>query len=416
MHDGLTRRDVAGLMIGAPLAAASGASAAAREPSLASREIDGLLVAAKPLLGIPGLVAVATTRDRILYHRAFGQADIVTGSPMTEDAMFRIASMTKPIASLALMRLVEQKRFTLDDPVEKYLPEFADLKVFESFDHTTGAYRVRPARKSVTVRDLLVHTSGIAYNFTSPIVRDFKPREGECYPVGPLLFEPGERWYYGTSTDWVGRLVEVVSGKTLDAYFREHIFAPLKMMDTHYSIPSEKQSRMVAVHSRRPDGSVEKDANQPPFVLRTTPGSTGLSSTADDYIRFLRMYLNEGVFDGVRIVSAETIAEMSRNQIGTLSATALKTALPERSNDFSFIADGKDKWGLGFLIAAADTPGGPSAGSLSWGGLFNTYFWIDRTHGIAGVILMQFLPFADPKALTLYANFKRGVYRLADSP
>jgi CubicO group peptidase (beta-lactamase class C family) len=287
--------------------------------------------------------------------------------------------------------------------------------VFEAFDHMTGEYRLRPARRSVTVRHLLTHTSGIAYNFTSPITRDFKPKNGEAYRVGPLLFEPGERWYYGTSTDWVGRLVEVASGQSLDAYFREHIFTPLKMADTHYSIPAEKQPRVVAAHKRSPYGSFVKDAMQPPFVLRTTPGSTGLTSTAADYIRFVRMILNDGVLDGARIISPETIADMSRNHIGALSASALKTALPERSNDFSFIADGRDKWGLGFLIEADETPGGPAAGTLSWGGIFNTYFWIDRARAIGGVILMQFLPFADPKALALCDTFKRSIYRLADS-
>ena len=405
----LTRREVGGLMIGAPLAAASGAASAAPAASL-----DDMLRRAPEFSGIPGFVAFAADRNGVLYHGAFGTADIATKRAMTEDAMFRIASMTKPIASLALMQLIEQGRFTLDDPVEKYLPEFRDLKVFESFDHATGEYRLRPARKSVTVRHLLTHTSGIAYNFVSPIVRDFKPKDGETYPVGPLLFDPGECWHYGTSTDWVGRLVEVASGQSLDAYFREHIFAPLKMADTHYSIPPDKHARLVATHHRE-GGSMVKDATQLPVTLRTTPGSTGLTSTGADYTRFLRMVLNGGTLDGVRLVSAETIADMSRNHIGGLNCSALKTAMPERSNDFSFIADGKDKWGLGFLIAAADRAGGPSAGSLSWGGLFNTYFWIDRTKGVTGTILMQFLPFADGNALAVYDNFKRGVYRLAEA-
>jgi CubicO group peptidase (beta-lactamase class C family) len=397
-------------MIGAPLAATSGTASAAPAASL-----DDTLRRSMESGGIPGVVVFAADRNGVLLHGAFGTADIATNRPISEDAMFRIASMTKPVTSLAAMQLIEQKRFALDDPVEKYLSEFRDLKVFESFDHATGAYRVRPALKSVTVRQLLTHTSGIAYNFTSGIVRDFKPRNGESYPVGPLLFEPGEHWHYGTGTDWVGRLVEVASGQSLDAYFREHIFVPLKMTDTHYSIPSDKQSRPVAVHRRQPDGSMVKEATQPPMTLRTTPGSSGLTSTGADYIRFLRVILNGGALDGARIVSSATIADMGRNHIGALNCSALKTAMPDRSNDFSFIADGRDKWGLGFLIAADDTPGGPAAGSLSWGGLFNTYFWIDRTRGIAGVMLMQFLPFADEKALAVYNSFQRAIYRLADS-
>jgi CubicO group peptidase (beta-lactamase class C family) len=409
MESLLTRRELAGLMIGA----AASSSAASAAP--ATSAVDATLRRALDESGIPGVVAFATDRNRTLYHGAFGVADITTNRPMAEDAMFRIASMTKPITSLAAMQLIEQGRFTLDDPVEKHLPEFADLKVFDSFDHTIGAYGLRPARNRMTVRHLLTHTSGIGYNFTSPIVRDFKPKPGESYAVGPLLFEPGERWHYGVGTDWVGRLVEVASGKSLDAYFRDNIFAPLKMVDTHYSIPPGKEPRLVTVNRRRADGSFEKEATQPPLTLRTTPGATGLTSTAADYIRFVRMFLNNGDLDGARIVSAQTIVEMSRNHIGALNARALKTAMPDRSNDFSFIADGRDKWGLGFLIAAADTPGGPSAGSLSWAGLFNTYFWIDRTRGIAGVMLTQFLPFADPKALALYATFQRAIYRLAET-
>jgi methyl acetate hydrolase len=410
MHFHMTRRELGGLVIGANLAAASRIASAAP----ASVSIDAALRRAFDESGVPGVAAIAADRNRVLYGGTFGLADIETKVPMTEFALFRIASMTKPLTSLAAMQLVEEGRFTLDDPVEKHLPEFANLKAIDSLDHATGAYRLRPVRKSVTVRNLLTHTSGIGYNFTNPIVRDFKPRAGERFAVGPLLFEPGERWEYGTSTDWVGRLIESVSGQSLDAYLHERIFTPLKMADTRYTIFESQLPRLVAIHHRRADGSMAKEATQPPPVVRNPVGSTGLTSSAVDYIRFLRMVLNGGALDAARIVSPETIDAMCRNQIGALGARALKTALPERSADFSFIADGKDKWGLGFLISAAEMPDGPSAGALSWGGIFNTYFWIDRTRGIAGVVLMQFLPFADPKALALVAAFQRAIYRVID--
>ena len=177
---------------------------------------------------VPGVVTLVTNRERVLYQRAFGVADVATGRPLAPDALFRIASMTKPVTSLALMQLVEQGRIGLDDPAEKYLPELVGLKVIESFDATTGAYQVRPAARAPTVKHFLTHTSGLAYPFTSAIWRDFKPRAGETYPFGgPLLFDPGERWHYSTSTDVVGRLVEVVSGQKLEDYFRQHIFIPL---------------------------------------------------------------------------------------------------------------------------------------------------------------------------------------------
>jgi methyl acetate hydrolase len=287
--------------------------------------------------------------------------------------------------------------------------------VLASFDTATGAYRLRPATRAVTIRHLFTHTSGLGYDFTSPLVRDFKPRAGENYPVGPLVFDPGGRWLYGTSTDWLGRLVERISGLSLEDYFRRRIFEPLGMSDTFYQVPPDKQARLVTVNRRQADGSIAKAPVQPPVTVSMPSGGGGLSSSASVYIRFTRMLLNGGEIDGARILSAGTIAAMGQNQIGALGVPALKTAMPERSDDFSFVADGRDKWGLGFLITSDAVPGKRSAGSLSWGGINNTYFWLDPTRGITGVILMQFLPFADRKALALYDAFERGIYQLADA-
>lgn len=361
---------------------------------------------------------MAATRDRVLYEGAFGKAEVGRERPMTADALFRIASMTKAVTSVAAMQLYEQGRFALDDPAERYLPELANLKVFEAFDHATGAYRVRPAAKKATIRHLLTHTSGLAYGFTSPIVRDFKPRDSEKYDAGPLLFEPGTQWMYGTNVDWVGRLVEKLSGKNLEEYFRERIFRPLGMSDTFYNVPEAKQARLVTVQQRqigRADAPLVEQPNQPQRPATTFNGGAGLTSTASDYIRFTRMMLNGGALDGARILSPDTIALMARNQIGEVGVRAVKTAQPDRSMDFTFINDGKDKWGLGFLITTSRMAGKRSAGSLSWGGIFNTYFWIDAPRGIVGVVMMQLLPFADTRALAIYDAFERGVYELANA-
>jgi CubicO group peptidase (beta-lactamase class C family) len=229
------------------------------------------------------------------------------------------------------------------------------------------------------------------------------------------VFDPGERWLYGTSTDWLGRLVERISGLPLEDCFRQRIFEPLGMSDTFYQVPAGKQARLVTVNRRQADGSIAKAPVQPPVTVSMPIGGGGLSSSASDYIRFTRMLLNGGELDGARILSAGSVAAMGRNEIGALGVPALKTAMPERSDDFSFVADGRDKWGLGFLITTDAVPGERSAGSLSWGGINNTYFWLDPARGITGVILMQFLPFADRKALALYDAFERGVYQLADA-
>jgi methyl acetate hydrolase len=373
--------------------------------------IDKVLAEAVARGDVPGVVAMATDRQGVIYQGAFGVADTSTRRPLGVDAMFRIASMTKAITSVAAMQLVEQGRLGLDEPADKYLPELARPSVFEKFDTGTGGYTLRPATRMLTVRHLLTHTSGLGYNWTSPIVRDFKPRNGEKYAAGPLLFEPGEQWLYGTSTDWVGRLVELFSRMRLEDYFRERIFVPLRMTDTSYNVPKNKHDRVVTLHRRQNDGMFAPDAVQPPLLVARPIGGGGLVSTAADYIRFLQMLLNGGSLDGVRVLSPDTVASMSRNQIGGVSVRALKSAMPERSSDLTFIADGKDKWGLGFLITAEGQAGKRSTGSLSWGGINNTYFWVDPQRGIAGVILMQFLPFADAKALAVYDAFERAIYR-----
>jgi len=411
-------RKAAKMVFSVGVAVAAMAGTASAQNSTASAALDSGLRGAVERKDVPGVVALVTDRERVLYQGAFGVADIATGRPLTSDALFRIASMTKPVTSVALMQLIEQGRVGLDDPASKYLPELAELKVFESFDPATGAYRLRPASRPATVKHFLTHTAGLAYPFTSAVWRDFKPAAGETYPFGgPLLFDPGERWHYSTSTDVVGKLVEVVSGQKLEDYFREHIFAPLKMDDTFYNVPEAKGPRLVAQQQRagaHMDGAIELQNPQPGLTIAAPVGGGGLASTADDYGRFMRMLLNGGALDGARVLKPETVALMSQNQIGAISVPALKSALA-RSADFTFIADGRDKWGLGFLITADQVPGKRFPGSLSWGGINNTYFWIDPARGVAGVIMMQYLPFADAKALAVYDTFERGTYKLVNA-
>jgi methyl acetate hydrolase len=408
-------RQIIATLIMTPLTIALLSSAALAQK--ATDKIDQALRSAVERKDVPGVVALVTNRQGVIYQGAFGVADVATGRALTTDALFRIASMTKAVTGTAAMQLFEQGKFKLDDPVEKYLPEMAKLPVFDSFDAKTGNYHLHLANKPMTVRHILTHTSGLGYPFTSATLRDFKPRAGENYPDGPLLFEPGEQWVYGTSLDIVGRLIEKLSGQKLEDYFRAHIFNPLKMPDTSYNVPESMGARLAAAQQRegeKMDGAIVKTAVQPPLTIPAPIGGGGLASTASDYGRFVRMLLNGGELDGARVLKAETVALMGQNHIGAVSVPALKTALP-RSADFSFIADGRDKWGLSFLITTDQVPGKRSPGSLSWGGINNTYFWVDPTKGIAGVILMQYLPFADAKALAVYDAFERATYQLADT-
>ncbi len=407
----------AGVAVVAFAGTASAQNSQAKD-SQAQSAIDTSLRGAVERKDIPGVVALVTDRKGVLYENAFGVADVASGRPLKPDALFRIASMTKPITSTALMQLVEQGKIGLDDPAEKYLPELKNPKVIESFNAATGDYKLRPASRPPLVRHFLTHTSGLAYPFTSAVWRDFKPHAGETYPFGgPMLFDPGERWHYSTSTDVIGRLVEVVSGQKLEDYFHDHIFVPLKMNDTSYNVPEAKGPRLVAQQQRagaKMDGDVVLQNPQAGLTIAEPVGGGGLASTADDYGRFMRMILNGGELDGARVLKAETVKLMEQNQIGAVSVPALKSALP-RSADFTFIADGRDKWGYGFLITVDQLPGERSPGSLSWGGINNTYFWIDPARGVAGTIMMQYLPFADAKALAVYRAFERGTYQLVNA-
>lgn len=380
----------------------------------ADAELNSALQAAVERHDTAGVVVVAANRGGTIYEGAFGRAETGAARAMTLDAIFRSASMTKAITSAALMQFVEQGAVSLDDPVAKFFPEFAHPMVFASFDPATRDYTLRPATTAITVRHLLTHTSGLGYGFTSATLRDFKPREGEKYAIDPLLFEPGTDWVYGSGVDWAGRLVEQLSGQNLEDYFQARFFGPLKMTDTSYNVPSEKHARLVNIHRREADGRLTEQPREQPRVATQFNGGGGLYCTAGDYVRFLRMLLNRGELDGARVLAAETVTLMEQNHIGAVGVRALKSAMPNLSSDFNFVADGRDKWGLGFQITADAIPGKRSAGSLSWGGIFNTFFWYDPHRDVAGVIMMQSLPFVEPRALEVYDMFERGVYRLLE--
>jgi CubicO group peptidase (beta-lactamase class C family) len=413
-----SRREIlqatAALAAAASFGATVGRAAAAAQPHA---QVDAVLRRATEAREVPGIVAVAATDKGIFYEGAFGTRDLANGPEMTPDSIFRLASMTKAVTSTAAMQLVEQGRLQLDQPIGNVLPELAAPQVLEGFDDS-GAPRLRPAKRPITLRHLLTHTAGFGYETWDPdLIRYVKVSGTPSTSTGklaslrlPLVFDPGDRWEYGINIDWAGRAVEAVSGQPLEVYFREHIFAPLGMRDTDYVISSAQQSRLVTVHQRKPDGSPEPTPAPDPPWREFWSGGGGLYSTGRDYLVFLQILLNQGRFNGAQLLRPETVALMGRNQIGDINAGILKTAMPQRSNDVDFFPGIPCKWGLGYMINTEPGPNGRSAGSLTWAGLYNTYYWIDPQKRVAGVILTQILPFADHKAVRLYGEFESAVY------
>ncbi len=386
--------------------------------SKSSNPIDQVLREAVDQKKIPGLVAMVASADGVIYQGASGKRDTTENVPMTVDSIFRVASMTKPITSVAVMQLVESGRLKLDEPAATYLPELSQVQVLEEFDASTGKAKLRPPKAPPTVRQLLSHTSGFAYEFFDARLGGYvatgavpSARQGDDgFLKAPLLFDPETRWEYGISTDWLGKLVEKVTGQTLEDYFRQHIFQPLGMTDTSYNVPAEKQTRVVAVHQRREDGSFLEPPPQPFIRVRFFSGGAGLYSTASDYLKFARMLLDGGKLGNKRILQPETVAQMSRNQIGDLRVVELRSLIPQFARDPLRIPGSPDKFGLGFGINTKPVEGGRSRGSLAWAGIYNTYFWIDPSRKICAVIMMQILPFGEDAANSVVEHFERAVY------
>ena len=379
----------------------------------ATERVDDVLASAVRRQEVLGVVAMAVDRDGVFYRGARGTADDILDMPIRTDAIFRIASMTKPVTSVAAMQLVERGLIGLDAAATDYLPVLHEALVVDEFDTKNSTYTLRSPQTPITLRHLLTHTAGFGYWFTSTTTRDFEPSTEDQGVIEPLLFEPGTDWLYGTSTDWVGRIVEEISGQSLEDYFREHIFDPLEMIDTSFNVPDGAWLRTVTVSRRQSSGALVQQVRDAPVSVEEFSGGGGLWSTASDYSRFMRMWLNDGKLDGTQILSPETIATMEENQIGALNAGEWTSTAPESSNDFHPLSLGQGRWGLGFLLNRDDQPGRRASGSLAWAGLYNTYFWIDPTHDVAGVLLTQILPFADPQVLAVFAEFEQAVYVLA---
>lgn len=393
------------------LALALGASARSLH---GGTSIDEVLRTGIQRRNIPAVTATVAVGGKFTYRGAFGTRDAASGVKVMPDSIFAIASMTKAVTSVAAMQLVEQGKVKLDEPLAKYIPDFAKLQVLDGYD-ASGKPNLRPVRTPVTLKHLLTHTSGLCYDTWSEDMQKYEKAGGAVpsgvAPLPPLMFEPGTRWQYGYGADWAGRLVEIVSGLTLEEYFQRNILRPLAMKDTSFIVTAEKFDRLVSRSVRQPDGTLKEETRALPAPPAAFNGGGGLYSTATDYIRFTQMILHRGNGGNrQQILQPKTVEQMSVNQIGALTAGKMKSYIPERSSDVDVQPGATEKWGLGFLINTTPYQGGRSAGSLAWAGIANTYYWIDPKRQISAVIMMQFLPFVDKEAIGLLGDFERAVY------
>jgi methyl acetate hydrolase len=368
---------------------------------------------------VPGVVAAATDAKGTTYEAGFGKRVLGQPDEMTPDTVVWIASMTKAVTGAAAMQQVEQGKLGLDTPAKAVVPGLSEPMVLEGFD-AAGKPKTRKAKRDITLRHLLTHTAGFGYDIWSPELGKYQEVMGvpgiiSCQNVAlttPLLFDPGERWFYGINIDWAGKMVEAASGKKLGQYMADHIFGPLGMTSTAFKMTDGMRKRMAKIHHRGPDGGLTPDPalelpQEPEFEM----GGGGLYSTAGDYLKFVRMMLNHGKSDkGQPVLKPETVSEMSKNAMGNSRVCMLKTAAPPFSNDAEFFPGMDKRWGLSFMINNEKAPTGRSPGSLAWAGLANTYYWIDQSKGVGGVYATQVLPFADVKALPLFYAFEKAVY------
>jgi len=352
---------------------------------------------------VPGVAAAAATDEEMIFEGAAGA--------LARDSVVWIASMTKAITGAAAMQLVERGKLKLDAPAAEVVPELASKGVLEGFD-AAGKARTRPPRRPITLRHLMTHTSGLGYDTWNADIMKYRqatgvPAVGSCQNAAlttPLLAEPGERWEYGISIDWVGKMVEAASGQRLDRYMIEHLFNPLGMSDTGFAIGPAQRLRKARMHTRNGHGFNVVD-HEIPQTPEFHMGGGGLYSTVGDYLKFTRMLL-----DGGRgVLRPETVKLMAQNALNDgVSCRPLRSQLPNLSTDLDFV-DGM-KWGLTFMINPAAFAGRRSAGSLAWGGLANSYYWIDPARKVTGVWATQLLPFYDARAVAAFENFERSVY------
>ena len=369
-------------------------------------------------LKVPGVVAMATDKTGNIYEGAAGRRALDSDLAMTTDTVMCIFSCTKSITGVTLMQLVEEGKVKLSDPAKKYVPEIASIQVLEGFDEQ-GQPRTRAPKTDITLNQLMLHTAGFGYDFFSHDVLKYitaKKIPGIVSSTKaalhtPLAFDPGEGWQYGSNIDWVGQVVEAVRGKRLDVVMKDHILSQLGMHDTSFIITPDMKRRLSKIHNRDGNGVLSASELVLPQDGEVQNGGHGLYSTIGDYMKYVRMILNDGAGANGRVLKPETVHAMAKDGLNGRKITMIPTAIPALSHDAEFFPGMPKSWGYTFMINDEDAPTGRPAGSLAWAGLANLYYWIDKKNGLGGMWGTQILPFADPTSVGGFLEFETAVYK-----
>ncbi len=365
----------------------------------------------------PGVVASVATRDGVAFEGAAGVRALGGDQAMTLDTVFRAFSMTKAVGAAAAAKCIEDGLLTLETPVEDILPAWKDVKVLKGFDGETPILEA-PQTKA-TLRHLATHTSGLVYEFWNEAQgRYMAATEAPTILSGlaaslhsyPLAFEPGSKWDYGTGIDWLGQMVEAVSGQRIDAYCKEKVFDPLGMNDTRFELEGDMEARLAQAHIFA-EGQWAPHEIAPPPQPEVYGMGHDLYTTGPDYLTFIRMLLGGGQLNGARVLAEDTVKMYCANQIGDLSVGKMTSYAPPLSADVDFFPEQENKFSLGCLMNTEDIDGKRRAGSQSWAGVLNTHYWFDPKSGVAAVIMLQHLPFVDDNCLAIYDAVEREVYR-----
>lgn len=366
---------------------------------------------------VPGVVAMVSDRTGNTYEGAAGERVLGGGEAMTTDSVFAIFSTTKAITGTAVLQLVEEGWLDLDAPASTYVPDIDKLQVIDGFEED-GEPRLRAPRRQITTRMLMLHTAGFGYDIFNETYNRLARERGQPSVIDasksclmtPLLFDPGEQWEYGSNIDWCGQVVEAITGKRLGAVFDERIFGPLGIEDMTFSLNDRLRKRLAGMHSRAPDGTL----TPMPFELPSDPevhmGGHGLYGTVGDYMKFIRMWLNDGKGPHGRVLKPETVEMAAKNGLGDKKIRMLPGVIPTLSNDAEFFPGLSKSWALSFMVNDEPAPTGRPAGALGWAGLANLFYWIDRQNGHGGFWATQILPFGDPASFTGYVEFETAAY------